>query len=63
MLVLPFVTSVVMLTVTSKDLLKEKRSLKMMQRRGEDQIQKLTDKFIAEVDQMLEQKEKDLMEI
>lgn len=46
-----------------KDLLKEKEITEDDARRGEDQIQKLTDKFIAEVDQMLQQKEADLMEI
>ncbi|MCV6588101.1 MAG: ribosome recycling factor [Marinobacterium sp.] len=46
-----------------KDLLKEKEITEDEQRRGEDQIQKLTDKFVAEVDKLLEAKEKDLMEI
>ncbi len=46
-----------------KDLLKEKEITEDDQRRGEDQIQKLTDKFIAEVDKLLEEKEADLMEI
>ena len=46
-----------------KDLLKEKEITEDDARRGEDQIQKLTDKFIAEVDQLLQDKESDLMEI
>jgi ribosome recycling factor len=46
-----------------KDLLKEKEITEDDQRRGEDQIQKITDKYVAEVDALLEQKEKDLMEI
>lgn len=46
-----------------KDLLKEKEITEDDQRRGEDQIQKITDKHVAEVDSLLEQKEKDLMEI
>lgn len=46
-----------------KDLLKEKEITEDDLRRGEDQIQKLTDKFVAEVDSLLEHKEKDLMEI
>lgn len=46
-----------------KDLLKEKEITEDDNRRGEDQIQKLTDKFVAEVDQLLEAKEADLMEI
>ncbi|WP_261843693.1 ribosome recycling factor [Aliamphritea ceti] len=46
-----------------KDLLKEKEITEDDLRRGEDQIQKLTDKFIADVDKFLEEKEADLMEI
>ncbi|WP_027858832.1 ribosome recycling factor [Marinobacterium jannaschii] len=46
-----------------KDLLKEKEITEDDQRRGEDRIQKLTDKFVTEIDQLLEQKEVDLMEI
>jgi len=46
-----------------KELLKEKEISQDDERRGEDLIQKLTDKHIAEVDKMLETKEKDLMEI
>jgi ribosome recycling factor len=46
-----------------KDLWKEKEITEDDLRRGEDQIQKITDKFVAEVDVLLEQKEKDLMEI
>lgn len=46
-----------------KDLLKEKEITEDDQRRGEDQVQKITDKHVAEVDSLLEQKEKDLMEI
>ncbi|MBY4675646.1 ribosome recycling factor [Marinobacterium arenosum] len=46
-----------------KELLKEKEITEDEQRRGEDQIQKLTDKYVAEVDSLLEHKEKDLMEI
>ncbi|MGH1431864.1 MAG: ribosome recycling factor [Neptuniibacter sp.] len=46
-----------------KDLLKEKEITEDDQRRGEDQIQKLTDKHVSEIDGLLEQKEKDLMEI
>ena len=46
-----------------KDLLKEKEITEDDARRGEDQIQKLTDKFIADVDQLLVAKESDLMEI
>ncbi len=46
-----------------KDLLKEKEITEDEARRGEDNIQKLTDKYVAEIDKLLEQKEADLMEI
>ncbi|MBV1788811.1 ribosome recycling factor [Marinobacterium sp. D7] len=46
-----------------KDLLKEKEITEDESRRGEDQIQKLTDKYVGEVDALLAQKETDLMEI
>lgn len=48
---------------TIKDLLKEKEITEDEGRRAEDQIQKLTDKFVGEVDKLLEHKESDLMEI
>lgn len=46
-----------------KDLLKAKELTEDDERRSEDRIQKLTDKFIAEIDAIVEKKEKDLMEI
>ena len=46
-----------------KDLVKEKSISEDEERRASDVIQKLTDKFIAEVDAVLTEKEKDLMEI
>ncbi len=46
-----------------KDLLKEKEITEDDDRRGQDAIQKLTDKYIGEIDKMLEHKEADLMEI
>lgn len=46
-----------------KDLLKEKDISEDDQRRGEDEVQKLTDKYIAEVDKMLKAKEEDLMAV
>ncbi|MFP8967257.1 ribosome recycling factor [Pokkaliibacter sp. CJK22405] len=46
-----------------KDLLKDKEISEDDQRRGEEQVQKLTDKYVADVDKHLEHKEKDLMEI
>jgi ribosome recycling factor len=46
-----------------KTLLKEKEITEDEQKRAEDAIQKLTDSKIAEIDKLLEVKEKDLMEI
>ncbi|RDE18555.1 ribosome recycling factor [Motiliproteus coralliicola] len=46
-----------------KDLQKEKEITEDEQRQAEDAIQKLTDKYIAEVESHLQNKEKDLMEI
>ncbi len=46
-----------------KELLKEKEITEDELKRGEDQIQKLTDSFIAEVEKMLQEKEADLMKV
>ncbi|TAL60284.1 MAG: ribosome recycling factor [Legionella sp.] len=46
-----------------KDLVKEKAISEDDERRATDVIQKLTDKYIAEVDKVLADKEKELMEI
>lgn len=46
-----------------KELLKAKEISEDDERRGQDEIQKLTDRYIVEVDKALEAKEKDLMEI
>ncbi|PPK50414.1 ribosome recycling factor [Marinobacter persicus] len=46
-----------------KDLLKEKEITEDEERRAEDEIQKLTDKFTAEVDKLLKSKEEDLMAV
>ena len=46
-----------------KELVKEKAIAEDDERRASDLIQKLTDKFIAELDVVLTEKEKDLMEI
>jgi ribosome recycling factor len=46
-----------------KELLKEKEISEDDERRGQDGIQKLTDKYVAEIDGLLEKKEADLMEI
>lgn len=46
-----------------KALLKDKEISEDDNRRGEESIQKLTDKYIAEMDKILDAKEKDLMEV
>ena len=46
-----------------KELLKEKEITEDDERRGEEDIQKLTDRFIAEVETMLKAKEEDLMAV
>lgn len=46
-----------------KSLLKEKEITEDEEHKAEDDMQKLTDKYIAKVDELLELKEKDLMEI
>lgn len=46
-----------------KELLKEKDIGEDDERRGQDEVQKLTDSFIAKADKMLAEKEADLMEI
>jgi len=48
---------------TIKDLLKEKQISEDDQRRAEERIQKLTDRFIASVDAAFGEKEKDLLSI
>ena len=46
-----------------KELLKEKEISEDDSRRGEDDVQKLTDAFVKEIDEILVAKEKDLMEV
>ena len=46
-----------------KGLLKEKEITEDDERRAQDEIQKLTNKYVAEIDRSLEQKEADLMEV
>jgi ribosome recycling factor len=46
-----------------KDMLKEKLISEDQERRAQDDIQKLTDKYIAEVDKVLAGKEAELMEV
>ena len=46
-----------------KELLKEKEISEDEERRAEDGLQKITDKYVAEVDKLLGAKEADLMEV
>ncbi|HEY8537809.1 MAG TPA: ribosome recycling factor [Steroidobacteraceae bacterium] len=46
-----------------KDMLKEKLVSQDDDRRAQEEVQKLTDKYIAEIDQALAEKEKELMQI
>ncbi len=46
-----------------KALLKEKEITEDEERRAEEAIQKMTDRFVAEVDKLLAEKEKELMEV
>lgn len=46
-----------------KDAVKDKAISEDDERRGEDEIQKLTDKYVAEIDKLLAQKEQELMQI
>ena len=46
-----------------KDLVRDKEISEDEERRGQDQIQKLTDAFVAKIDAALAVKESDLMEI
>jgi ribosome recycling factor len=46
-----------------KELLKEKEITEDAERRAQDDIQKLTDKYIGEIEKVLETKEAELMEI
>jgi len=46
-----------------KDLLKEKDISEDEERRGQEEIQALTDKYVAEVEKMLQEKEAELMEV
>ena len=46
-----------------KDLLKQKKAAEDEERRAQDEVQKLTDRHIAEIDKLLQQKEADLMAI
>ena len=46
-----------------KDLLKEKEITEDDDRRAQDDVQKLTDQFVAEIERLLEEKEQDLLAI
>ena len=46
-----------------KDLLKKHSIPEDEERRAQDDIQKLTDRYVAEVDKLLQQKEADLMHV
>ena len=46
-----------------KELLKDKKISEDDERRGQDEIQKLTDRYIGEVDKLLQVKEADLMAV
>jgi ribosome recycling factor len=46
-----------------KDMLKEKLVSQDDDRRAQDEIQKLTDKYVAEIEQVLVEKEKELLQI
>jgi ribosome recycling factor len=48
---------------TAKDLLKEKEISEDDERRSEERTQKLTDQFVKQIDEILERKERDLLEI
>ena len=46
-----------------KDLLKQKKVAEDEERRAQDDVQKLTDRYIAEIDKVLQAKEADLMAV
>ncbi len=46
-----------------KELLKNKAIPEDQERRAQDDVQKLTDRYVAEVDKLLQQKEADLMQV
>jgi ribosome recycling factor len=46
-----------------KNLLKDKKISEDEDRRAQDEIQKLTDKFVAEIDKLLQAKEAELLEV
>jgi ribosome recycling factor len=46
-----------------KKLVKDKAISEDDERRGQDEVQKLTDKFVAEIDKLVAEKEKEIMTV
>ncbi len=46
-----------------KEMLKEKLIAQDEERRAQDEVQKLTDKYVAEIDQAMADKEKEIMQV
>jgi ribosome recycling factor len=46
-----------------KEMLKEKLIAQDDDRRAQDEVQKLTDKYVAEIDQAMAEKERELMQV
>jgi ribosome recycling factor len=46
-----------------KELVKDKEISEDDERRGQDEVQKLTDSYVAKIEQLLADKEADLMQI
>jgi ribosome recycling factor len=46
-----------------KEMLKEKHVSGHVDRKGQEEVQKLTDKYVAEVDHVIAEKEKELMQV
>jgi ribosome recycling factor len=46
-----------------KEMLKEKLLSQDDERKGQEEIQKLTDRFVAEIDQQLAAKEKEILQV
>jgi ribosome recycling factor len=46
-----------------KKLVKDKTISEDDERRGQDEVQKLTDKYVAEIDKMVAEKEKEIMTV
>ncbi len=52
-----------MLMSELKDMLKEKLVSQDDDRRAQEDVQKLTDKYVAEIDQAMTEKEKEVMQV